>query len=228
MRDRLSTWFRGRRDVRLRELILQLASKGEPIRILDLGGRAAYWRRLGYDFLRANNVRVDLLNLTAAELGADAEKSGLIESLIGDACALPMADGSYDLCHSNSVIEHVGSDDDIARFAAETRRVGRALFVQTPNVRFPVDPHFWRFPMLHWLPRSWRIKLLQILPLSDRGKRIPDPAMAARLVDGVRMLNRRQFTRLFPDARIYTEWFLFLPKSFIAVRTAPSLATDNP
>lgn len=218
MRDGLSEFFRGRRDERLKRIIRDLAQSGKPIRILDVGGRHAYWERVGLDFLRANNVTVDLLNVTEAEIGRGRnDSSGLITSLIGDATALDFDDNTYDLCHSNSVIEHVGDMDAMARFARETRRVARALFVQTPNYWFPVDPHFWRMPMFHWMPRGLRVVLLKTLPLSDRGKRIVQPGNAERLVDSVKMLSRGQFLRLYPGAKIETERFLGLAKSFIAV-----------
>lgn len=218
MRDRLSNFFRGRRDERLRGIIDNLALSGRPIRILDVGGRRAYWERVGFNFLRERNATVDLLNVTAAEIGSTRNESGLITSLIGDACALEFADNTYDLCHSNSVIEHVGDLDAMAKFAQETRRIAGSLFIQTPNYWFPVDPHFWRMPMFHWMPRELRVFLLKQLPLSDQGRRIVVPGNAERLVDSVRMVSRRQFERLYPDATIETERFMGLAKSFIAIR----------
>jgi SAM-dependent methyltransferase len=74
--------------------------------------------------------------------------------------ALPFDDGAFDLVYSSSVIEHVPRDRRAA-FAAEVRRVGRGLYVQTPAFSFPIEPHA-LLPAAHWLPaelrrRYWRL-----------------------------------------------------------------------
>jgi SAM-dependent methyltransferase len=69
----------------------------------------------------------------------------------GDACALPFADREFDIVHSNAVIEHVGGRDRQEAFVREAVRVGRRVFVTTPNRWFPVDVHT-RLPIVHWLP----------------------------------------------------------------------------
>ena len=69
----------------------------------------------------------------------------------GDACTLPFADGSFDVVYSNAVIEHVGGRHRQAAFVAEALRVGRSVFLTTPNRWFPVDVHT-HLPLVHWLP----------------------------------------------------------------------------
>lgn len=69
----------------------------------------------------------------------------------GNACALPFADGAFDIVHSNAVIEHVGARDRQGLFVREALRVGRRVFVTTPNRWFPVEVHT-RLPLVHWLP----------------------------------------------------------------------------
>jgi SAM-dependent methyltransferase len=69
----------------------------------------------------------------------------------GDACALPFPDGSFDVVHSNAVIEHVGPRERQQAFVREALRVGRRVFVTTPNRWFPVEVHT-RLPLVHWLP----------------------------------------------------------------------------
>ena len=71
----------------------------------------------------------------------------------GDACALPFADGAFDIVHSNAVIEHVGARDRQRLMVSEALRVARRAFVTTPNRRFPVEVHT-RLPFVHWLPDS--------------------------------------------------------------------------
>lgn len=71
----------------------------------------------------------------------------------GDACALPFADRSFDVVYSNAVIEHVGDLERQRRFVAEALRVGRRVFLTTPNKWFPIEVHT-RLPLVHWLPKS--------------------------------------------------------------------------
>jgi SAM-dependent methyltransferase len=69
----------------------------------------------------------------------------------GDACALPFADGEFDVVFSNAVIEHVGGHERQRQMVSEAIRVGRHVFITTPNRRFPVEVHT-RLPFVHWLP----------------------------------------------------------------------------
>jgi SAM-dependent methyltransferase len=69
----------------------------------------------------------------------------------GDACALPFEDGTFDVVHSNAVIEHVGGRARQEAFVREALRVGRRVFVTTPNRWFPVEVHT-ALPFVHWLP----------------------------------------------------------------------------
>ena len=54
---------------------------------------------------------------------------------------------------SNAVIEHVGGRDRQRKFVTEAIRVGRRVFITTPNRLFPVEVHT-RLPLVHWLPDS--------------------------------------------------------------------------
>jgi SAM-dependent methyltransferase len=69
----------------------------------------------------------------------------------GDACALPFEDGAFDVVFSNAVIEHVGRREQQRRLVSEALRVGRRVFLTTPNRAFPVEVHT-RLPFVHWLP----------------------------------------------------------------------------
>ena len=69
----------------------------------------------------------------------------------GDACALPFPDASFDVVHSNAVIEHVGERERQAEFVQEALRVGRRVFLTTPNRWFPIEVHT-KLPLVHWLP----------------------------------------------------------------------------
>ena len=69
----------------------------------------------------------------------------------GDALELPFSDGEFDVVFSNAVVEHVGGRAEQRRFVSEALRVGRRVFLTTPNRRFPLEVHT-RIPLVHWLP----------------------------------------------------------------------------
>jgi len=72
----------------------------------------------------------------------------------GDACALPFADGEFDIVFSNAVIEHVGGRERQRQLVSEAIRVGRRVFITTPNRHFPIEVHT-RLPVVHWLPERF-------------------------------------------------------------------------
>jgi hypothetical protein len=101
----------------------------------------------------------------------------------GDACALPFADGEFDVVFSNAVIEHVGSRERQRVFVTEALRVARRVFVTTPNRRFPIELHT-RLPFVHWLPGR----------LSHRVYR----ALGKENGTELELLSRRTLAALFP------------------------------
>jgi SAM-dependent methyltransferase len=101
----------------------------------------------------------------------------------GDACDLPFADGTFDIVFSNAVIEHVGGRERQRRFVSEALRVGRRVFVTTPNRRFPIEVHT-RLPLVHWLPDA----------VSHRAYR----ALGKDEATEVDLLTRRSLAALFP------------------------------
>jgi SAM-dependent methyltransferase len=101
----------------------------------------------------------------------------------GDACALPFEDGRFDIVFSNAVIEHVGGRERQRRFVSEALRVGRRVFLTTPNRRFPLEVHT-RLPLVHWLPDA----------LSHPAYRALGKGGATEL----HLLTRRSFAALFP------------------------------
>lgn len=209
--------FRSQRFARVQALIEQLLESSDSIRILDAGGRPEYWNML--DPRLRNRVHLTILNYGTelALYSPDAEDTLNYENVAGNACDMPQyADGSFDMVHSNSVIEHVGSYANMAAFAREVRRVGRAYYVQTPNFWFPIDPHI-AFPFLHWLPDSMRLFAFTHFNLGLAKKASFEKAVAR--MDDCRMISRRFMRALFPDGEHYGERFgLVFTKSLIAIR----------
>jgi len=199
---------RARRIVRLIDEIT--ARRGE-CRILDLGGTAEYWRVLDRGYLAARKAKITLLNLKAAPV-----TDPIFISEVGDACCVEREDNSFDLVHSNSVIEHVGNWRAMERFAHEVRRLAPAYFVQTPNFWFPLEPHC-KTPFFQFLPESVRAWMITRWQLGDFDK-CDNIGIAMLYVQSANLLTRRQMRHLFPDAEHISERLLGLPKSLMAVR----------
>jgi hypothetical protein len=189
-----------------------VADLPRPVRILDVGGTESYW--LAQGVTPASGFAVTLLNLQRA-----ATTAPFVTSVAGDARDLSRyADRAFDVVFSNSVIEHVGELADQEAMAREVRRVGVAYYVQTPNRRFPIEPHF-LLPYFQYWPVAWQVALVQRFDVGWY-KRAPDAAAARALVDSHRLLAEAELRALFPDATIEHERVLGLTKSLIAYRRA--------
>ena len=187
---------------------IQLFQPDKNSRILDVGGFIYDW-----DGVVPVESPVTLLNLFHPPAPNPSPRFTLE---VGDARQLPHADGSFDIAYSNSVIEHLRTFADQQRFAAEIRRVGRQVFVQTPNRWFFIESHFLTV-FVHYLP--WRIARKIIRVCSFRGLfRSGDNANLQQLADELRLLNFKEMQALFPDCEIHREKWLGLTKSLIAVR----------
>jgi hypothetical protein len=200
----LATRMRRRRFAFFRGLLDTLP---RPVRILDVGGTAEFWRNMDAPLAE---LEITLLN----PLPAPAD--GPFHIIQGDARDLGAYDDrSVDVVFSNSVIEHLGPHfDDQRRMATEIRRVGKRYFVQTPNRYFPLEPHFLT-PGFQYLPVGARAWLVSHFSLGWY-PRIADRAHALREVEQIVLLSARQVRDLFPGARIYRERVLGLTKSFVA------------
>ncbi len=208
----LSARFRRARARRVVELIAATHAERGACRIVDLGGEPGYWRLFDRAFLEASGVRITLVNPMAF-----AVDDPMFEAVEGDATALSQyGDGSFDLVHSNSVVEHVGDWPRMEAFAGEVRRLAPRYYVQTPYYWFPVEPHF-SAPFFHWRSEQARARAL----LKRRHgfvQRSADLGEAMRAVQHARLLDRAQFRHLFPDAQHVDERVGPLTKSLIAVR----------
>lgn len=205
--ESLQRRFRGRRMALLAENV----GLTRDMRVLDVGGTVEIWR------LAPVMPRLVLLNQARAryEIGAGETV------VLGDGTALPFADQSFDLVFSNSVIEHVGSRAEQARFAAEIARVGKQYWVQTPNRYFPIEHHLWT-PFIHWLPRGWQRAILRRFSVWQLVTNHDAPQRAFYInhyLHSIRLLSASNLRTLFPGATIVRERFLGCTKSLIAWKT---------
>lgn len=187
-----------------------IATRTEPIRILDIGGTNSFWEQRGW--AGRQDVRIVLVNLWA-----EPDVHPNIEGRAGDATDLSeFADGSFDVVFSNSVIEHLQTRANQAAMAAEVRRLAPVHWIQTPNFWFPVEPHFLT-PAWHYLPVRARVALLQRRRWGWRGP-LPDAHEAETAVREIRLMRRSELSTMFPDSELRPEKIGPLVKSFVAVK----------
>jgi hypothetical protein len=137
-------------------------------------------------------------------------------SEVGDARDLGrFGDREFDIVFSNSTIEHLGRYDDQKMMASEVVRVGKRYFIQTPNLFFPIEPHF-LFPFFQFLPMRLRLFLATNLKLGWY-KKFADRGEAKKKIESISLLRKKELGNLFAGSTIKREKILFLTKSFMVI-----------
>lgn len=165
--------------------------------ILDLGGEPYFWKHFPV------GCRVTCLNL---HVMASDDPRITVQSYPGG--KLPYDDQSFDVVHSNSVIEHVGDFNAQKSFAAEVQRVGRRYWVQTPSYYFPYEVHA-HLPFFQMLPANLKMGVLRVWRRAGYGL---DEMLS------IRLLTAAEMKYLFPGSRLWRERFFGVTKSFVAYR----------
>jgi len=177
-------------------------------RILDVGGGVYNWTLIGCESL------ITVLNIRdSPDLGVAPANFTFVK---GDGTKLSYPNASFDVAHSNSVIEHLHSYENQRRFAHVTMRVGRGVWVQTPARWFFMEPHLLT-PFIHYLPKRWQRRLIRNFTVWGLLTR-PPGWKVSDFLDEVRLLTYDDMKRLFPGCEIRRERFLLFTKSYIAVR----------
>ncbi|MBX3177469.1 MAG: class I SAM-dependent methyltransferase [Candidatus Hydrogenedentes bacterium] len=206
--------YRKRRIQLFESLVSRL--NAEPIRILDVGGEMAFWKDTEF----WDNPKYQI---TVSNIGREEEERAYlaqhgpsnIDWLYADATDLgPALERGYDALFSNSVIEHVGGWAEMARMAAWFEGFDGPYFVQTPNLWFPIEPHF-RTPFFGLLPYGVRVLLVRCFHLGCY-RRARTWAEARAKVDTTRLLTAGEMRRLFPKATLVREKVYGLTKSIYA------------
>ena len=213
-----NSWAANLRQQRMNlflKLIHSIPSKPTAVKILDVGGRVAFWRESDFLNQYPGKIEITVINIDSRFAEPD---SPVIKFLVGDATNMKFfADQEFDLVFSNSVIEHVGDDTAQLQMANEVRRVGKSYFVQTPNFYFPIEPHF-VLPLFHFLPSKLRIWTLLNIGSLRRGKRYTDKQEATTAVTSIRLMTKKQLLQLFPGANLWEEKIAGMTKSFVVYR----------
>ena len=205
------TSYRAKRLRRFVEMADAILKRQETCRVIDLGGNRDYWLDLE-PVWAGRKLSFVLVNLQPERLD-DAR----FEAIQGDCRNMSaFADMSFDIVHSNSLLEHVGRWKDMVATAGEIRRLAPHYFVQTPNYWFPMETHF-RSLFFHWLPEPMRIAKVMRRGLGafPKAETVDD---AARFIEDSNLLDARRFMHLFPDGRLERERVFGLTKSLIATR----------
>ena len=180
-------------------------SLNKPITLLDIGGKINFWENRG---LAGNNdYKITVLNI-------EKEKSNYsnINCLIGDATNLnQFKNKSFDIVHSNSVIEHLYNFENQKKMVSEIMRVGKKHIVQTPNKYFFLEPHY-LLPFFDIIPKKLKYFILTKTKLSRLKKW--DKKFASQYIEEIRLLSLKEMKELFPNSKIYFEKFLGMNKSF--------------
>ena len=178
--------------------------------IVDVGGRPEFWLNLE-KFWIDKSIYITIIDLSPA-----AVSHPKIVSLHGSACNLcEIEDKSFDIAHSNSVLEHVGDWAHKKMMAKEIARISDHHFIQTPNYWFPIEPHF-RTLGIHWLPRPWQRKLVQNYDFAFY-KRAENYDDADRILNDASLLDYDEMRELFPQSKILREKFFGMTKSLVAI-----------
>jgi hypothetical protein len=213
--------FRNARHVVFMERVVADFLEGgpptRPISILDAGGSSIYWIERG--LADDERFEISVLNLDDEEF-RKRDPHPRIREIVGDAVRLPefFAPGSFDIVFSNSVIEHVGGIAAQRAMADGVRVVGDAYFVQTPNRRFPLEPHFveplYLSPLCH--PRMpHRVRMWAAGRTASGGD---SKETTSRILDEIRLMNRPELLACFPDGILEAEMFHGLVKSWMVYR----------
>lgn len=178
-------------------------------RVVDIGGSLPFWKYL-LPILQPAEVKI--YNITSGRMVYGmTERFENVECHLYDGSSVPLADGEADVVICSSVIEHVPLENRRA-VAREIRRLGKRYYVQSPAKAFPLEVHF-MMPFIHWLPRPVGRMLARVSPWRFM---IGEPVSTDAYFDETRLLSKKEMRALFPDATIETEWFMGMPKSYMA------------
>lgn len=177
-------------------------------KILDVGGTKGFWDNVEYS--KINNSHITLLNLVKIPSNNDN-----FTSITGNATDMKeFNDKEFDVVFSNSVIEHLSSYENQKKMAQEIKRTGKKYFIQTPNKRFPIEPHF-IFPFWPYLPKFVKIWILMNFKIGHLRKKSNNKTEAEKIIGEFRLLTKKELMQLFPEGNILEEKFLFFTKSYI-------------
>ncbi|MCC8969695.1 class I SAM-dependent methyltransferase [Bradyrhizobium brasilense] len=204
------------------EFLVRTVNLPLDAKILDLGGGTGRHIRA----ILPRHTDITVCDISADDLKAARERFGFKTVLLRETERLPFDNQAFDFCFCSSVIEHVtGPKQDVVtiedgaafqsiarehqnRFAGEISRVAKSFYVQTPYRYFPIESHTWLPGIIVLLPRRLQIALIERFNRFWFKRTAPD----------WHLLDWREMTETFPDAKIYRERYLGVTKSLMAIK----------
>jgi len=132
----------------------------------------------------------------------------MVKLVFGDGRNLEFPSNYFDIVFSNAVVEHVGKEEEQRKFIYELCRVGKRIFITTPNRWFPVDPHT-LIPFAHWLPQKIKFWIYKKLGREYWAH-----------LNHLNPLTPKNFLSLFPSekqVRLFKQSVLGIPCNLIAI-----------
>lgn len=161
-------------------------------------------------FKYLDRVHITLLNLEKKEIPGKWKDT--FKSVSGDATDLKeYPDNFFELAFSNSVIEHVGDFEEQKKMIMEMKRVSKYRYLQTPNKYFPIEPHY-GFPLFQFFPM--KLRMYMVLHYNMRYKKAQSREEAYQIVSEIRLLNKKELRKLFPNETINKECVFGMTKSY--------------
>jgi len=189
---------------RKHRMFLRLLSPTPEMRILNVGATGTQLG-LAEQFESSYEYRSRIVGggISFAEAQDYRNSFPGVQAVVFDGCALPFPDKSFDIVYSNAVLEHLPGSDYVRRFAAEVQRVGKGWFVTTPNLWYPVEPHY-HLPLVQFLPEPTQHRLVKRLGKTP--------------YDNLQLLTKSQLRKLFPVGDVIGCRVTFYPETLIAYR----------
>ncbi|HVL75630.1 MAG TPA: class I SAM-dependent methyltransferase [Noviherbaspirillum sp.] len=206
------------------EIFRRTFDLNENTRILDLGSESGANIHAVLEGTPVRPENVYIADIEDHFLQEGRARYGYVPVLIGESGRLPFPDQFFDIVYCSSVIEHVTVPKEQTwtlysgkafrsealkrqkEFAAEIRRLGKQYYVQTPYRHFPIESHSW-LPFVGWLPRPVLIPVLHATNTFWVKKTEPDWYL----------LDKREMSELFPEARLVDEKSFGFTKSMMAI-----------
>ena len=182
---------------------MEFLEVNENSKIIDFGGLPYDWVDIGF---KGEVLCVSLSNIREGKWGAGNIQYNKMNLLDNN-----FKDKQFDVCYSNSLLEHVGKKNQKG-IANEIMRVSKKFWVQIPYRYFLLEPHY-RFPFFHELPQTAKHFIAKHwTPLFMKENYYLNE------VDSIYLPKYNEFKLLFQGADIKKEKFLGITKSLIAVQ----------
>ncbi len=191
-------------------IFLEILKPTENTAILDVGGNIFDWS------LVKGKPKITILNIKLPR-NYGLEYKNNVKFVLGNGLNLPFRNNSFDIGYSNSAIEHLETLEKQKQFAKEIMRVGKNIFVQTPNKYFFIEPHLLT-PFIHYLPKGVQRKLLGNFTIWGLIRRPSQQYCTNHVIDKIRLLSYKELRLVFPDCSVIKEKVLFFAKSFYIIQ----------